>query len=167
MSAISGISLNTIQEVPQTPQAPVNGYGIASGVVDGLQAINSALQSGDAATAEQAYGSLSQLLGSVNSGSPGPALSALGQALQSGNIPAAEKALTAVSNNILGILQAHAAAQQAAGNTGGVTRTDALITQLEAIPGVTGSSAAAANSANPPTGTDSSAGGPGGLNVVA
>src|SRR5271163_2727461 len=128
MSAVSGISLNAIQEVPQAPQAPVNGYSIASGVVNDLQAINSALQAGDVTTAEQAYGSLSELLGSVNSGGPGPALSALGQALQAGNIPAAEKALTAVSNNILGILQTHAAAQQAAGNTGGFTRTDALIT---------------------------------------
>ncbi|HLW69263.1 MAG TPA: hypothetical protein VKS22_01435 [Candidatus Binataceae bacterium] len=165
MSAISAISLHTVPEITQPPVA--NGYSTASAVVNSLQSISSALQSGDVATAEQAYGSLSQLLGSVNSGSPGPALTALGQALQKGNISAAEKALSAVSNNILGILQAHAATQGAAGNSSGVTRIDALISQLETIPGVSANTASSASIANPPADNGASAGGPGGVNVVA
>jgi hypothetical protein len=97
-------------------------------------------------------------------------LTALGQALKSGNASSARQALATLAKDAAIILQNRAAAQTTAGNAGTVTRLDALITTLDAIPGVTtaGASASSANSTiSADAGNGRQQGSSRGINVIA
>ena len=164
MSSISGISQGIAAEplVPPITSGTGGEYSTASTVVSDLQAISSDLQSGDTASAQQTYASLSQLVGSVESPGSTPALTALGTALQSGNTSAASKALTTFAQNLVGILQKFATNH--AGHPGAVKQIDNLISSLESIPGVSTGTAAGATDNTGGSGTSS---GSNALNVIA
>jgi hypothetical protein len=166
MSSISGITPFIEPPVPPVGLPPENGLAIARNVVTDAQSISSDLQSGDLASAQQAFNSLSQLVGSVAAPGTTPALTALGNALQSGNVSAAKSALAQFGKDLVGNLQK--VASHSAGNPGVVKGIDTLIASLDSIPGVTGSPTPVAQSAGSNSGSGAATqSGSNALNVIA
>jgi hypothetical protein len=133
-------------------------------VVQDLQAISAALQSGDISAARQGFNALTQLFKTNGSDPPQPLLDALGKALQSGDLATATGAISALGQRAVGVVQAYtqkeAAYQQRAE---GGAMLNSLIDRLDTLSGMfdgsaastngSGSSASAssASAANPPT----------------
>ncbi|HZP46218.1 MAG TPA: hypothetical protein VFB15_11275 [Candidatus Binataceae bacterium] len=153
MSSITGISsLPTMAPASSTPSGNLTQQRISD-----LVAIGTALQNGDLAGAQQAFGALMQITSFVNpNGKLAQEVNALGSALQSGNLTSAQQALTNLGNLIVGFVE------KQAGATGLTPNQSTIVSELEGIAGVSASA-----SSSPTTSNASATGASPGLNVIA
>jgi hypothetical protein len=163
MSSILPVGGTCTGSVPQTTKGP----GLARQVVGALESIGSALQSGDLAGAQQTFGNLAQLIGSVNPDRPiGQELNALGRALQSGDSSGAQQALASVAKDLLAAIQAQEAKRAANSESGGTSQMGALAATLESIQTTFASSSTSSSDAASGSSSDSQSS-MSGLNLIA